>query len=203
MQQPLNPRRSVPPQRRARLYGFLVGVILFAILVSIPVYLNNYAPSALTPSEPTPPDAGEPAVMTVATLTLTPTLAVLVAEPTIETLAPPTETATITPVATDTVTPEPTRAEAEPTGTISATLPLTITSGVTTTEGITSSAPLEAITATATLSPTATITPNRFILLPTPTVLVSDTLTLTVPFTESSAGITATLTVTTSTPLTD
>jgi hypothetical protein len=178
MSHQLRPQRR---DRRGRLIGFIVGVILFTGLISIPIYLNNYGPSMPLP---------------------TPLLTrVTVQEPqalvaTVELIAPPTATATIVPTATPTEEPAtPTFTPTESPPTPSAELTMTVTLTGTLTASAIVSPTLEAgtqLTATGPLTTTETVTAS---------LMISGAVTPN-PFNETQA-LTATLPLTNTAPVSE
>lgn len=116
MSHQLRPRRR---NRRGRLISFIIGVVLFTGLLSIPVYLNNFAPPIPMPTPLTPDGIAQEAGALVATVAL---------------LDPPTATATFTPTATATPAPptftpteSPPTATLLPTPTAGLTVPISVT----------------------------------------------------------------------------
>jgi hypothetical protein len=194
MSHQLRPQRS---NRRGRLIGFIIGVILFTGLISIPIYLNNYGPSIPLP---------------------TPLLTrVTVQEPqalvaTVERIAPPTATATIVPTATPTeepATPNFTPTESPPmpsaeltmTGTLTGTLTESAIVSPTLEVGtqLTSTGPLTATeNVTASLMISGAVTPKP--LNETQTLTATLPLTNTAPVSETEPVTTVLVLLPTATP---
>ncbi|RIK35119.1 MAG: hypothetical protein DCC55_31320 [Chloroflexi bacterium] len=175
MSHQLRPQRR---NRRGRLIGFIIGVVLFTGLISIPVYLNNYGPSIPLPTplltRPllTRVDAQEPQAL-VATVAL---------------IDPPAATATFAPTATPTeapATPTFTPTEPPPTATAEITMTVTVTASAI------ASPTLEAgalLTTTSPLTVTETVTASLMISdTATPNALnETESLTTTLPLTSTA-----------------